>query len=145
MSHRMKKTIIFYCITHHTNINTNRYQQNGTHTNTYTHKERKRKTQRERDRWKLRLKISTECKTHISLKQIMHTQSFLAWGTSIRQSRQTRERHKLHSAPRFMYPNTRRHRAHDDFDSIIGLSNEPPFTLIAPLRRKNCKSARNVL
>lgn len=75
----------------------------------------------------------------------MHTQSFFVWGTSIRHSRQTRKRHELHSAPRFMYPNTSRHRAHDDFDSIIGLSNEPPFTLMAPFRRNNCKSARNVL
>lgn len=63
---------------------------------------------------------------------------------SMRHSRHTRFLHKLHSAPRLMYPNTRQHRAHADFESIIGLSNEPP-TLIAPLRRNNCKSERNAL
>lgn len=75
---------------------------------------------------------------------MMQTQSFLENGTSIRHSLHTRNRHNLHSAPRFMYPNTRQHRAHADFVSIIGLSNEPP-TLIAPLRRNNCKSDRNAL
>lgn len=75
---------------------------------------------------------------------MMQTQSFLENGTSMRHSRQTRKRHKLHSAPRFMYPNTRQHRAHADFESIIGRSNEPP-TLMEPFRRNTCKSERNAL
>lgn len=62
----------------------------------------------------------------------------------MRHSLHTRKWHKLHSAPRLMYPKTRQHRAHADFESIIGLSNEPP-TLIAPFRRNNCKSDRNAL